>query len=655
MILAGALTSVLLGALPLADLWPYQVVRLPDGSFEYSYDVTPLLHVKGSADARAAHGEAAVMAFLESLPKEVKVRVINVPGLVVSAGRGVEPTPLATSFAETSEVPIRSKGRPKGMQMRFSLHPDTPKLLPSVDSLVFSARQVEWGTMAAIAVEVDGQRTALLNRLLDASLARLRELKEGDAYEGALALGGRAAAALACVDPKKIPAKVRAHKALFAAADADVQSLLGDRDYAAIPRPFSNSAELRCVWLRAWATSRRFPNTRGGAVAVLQFIEQVRRDGAAKKAWQQILARRDRYFGTPEEDRISLWIQKAGDDPGAYVERLSDFLESLPYDDRVPPELISAPSTPFSVFRHGLRGRERSASVEELAAAVADGRIELPATKDTPWPVLREGVLAPMLTAEGADVQFDSHWRDRLVGTFATLVNAHHEAQGDGRERELETEERTEMKLRLMVPPHLEAEPLVFLYARQAASLDRLAALLQGDKLAGLKVYDLDGKKSAEGSVPAAKRWASILRGLALLAAPEVRKLAGADVAAARAFLQSWRGEAAMRADVRSATVNPVATGEERQHSAITGVARRELAVTYTEQPALISKLPNGFTLTTDAEQRYIVPVLHTVQVRAPSSAPPLTRAALSKAVDKVGREPDKVEGAFMEAVSPAP
>lgn len=650
--LAGALTGLLLGALPLADLWPYQVIRLPDGSFEYSYDVTPLLHVKGSADARAAHGEAAVMAFLESVPREVKVRVINVPGLVVSAGRGVEPTPLASSFATTSEVPIRSKGKPKGMQMRFSLHPDTPKLLPSVDALMFSARQVEQGTLAALAVEIDGQRTALLNRLLDVSLKRAKELKEGDEYEGALALGARAAAALGCIDARKLPAKVRAHKAMFAAADADVQSLLGDRDVAAIPRPFSYSQELRCVWLRAWATSRRFPNTRGGAVAVLQFIEQVKKDAATRKAWQSITQRRDRYFGAPAEDRIALWFEKAGDDPGGFAERLSDFLNTLPYDDRVPPELIAAHATPFSVFRQGLKGRERGASVEELAAAVADGRIELPAAKDTPWPVLREGVLAPMLTAEGAEVQFDSHWRDRLVGTFATLVNAHHQAQGDGREREVETDERTEMKLRLMVPPHLEAEPLVYLYARQAASLERLVSLLQADKLSGLKVYDLSGKKSAEGSVPGAKRWASILRGLALLAAPEVRKLAGPDVAAARAFLKSWRSEPAMKADVLSATVNPVAVGEDRQHSAITGVARRELAVTYTEQPALISKLPNGFTLTTDAEQRYIVPVLHTVEVRGPSSTPPLSKAALEKAVERVDREPDKVEGAFMEALT---
>ena len=66
------LATLLLTAAPLADISPFAVKHLPDGSLEYSYDLTAVKSAGGTADANATHGEDKVKAYLKGLPRTMK-------------------------------------------------------------------------------------------------------------------------------------------------------------------------------------------------------------------------------------------------------------------------------------------------------------------------------------------------------------------------------------------------------------------------------------------------------------------------------------------------------------------------------------------------------------------------------------------------------
>lgn len=651
MSLLGVMTALTIGASAMADAWPWKVERLPDGSLEYFYDLSTLA---GTADARETHGDEKVAAFLMSLPKEARLRVTAVKGVHVSAGRGVEPRRLVSSFGAVSASAVRPDNplyQQPGPTMRMPLHPEQPKLLLSADAVMLAARAVEDGTLASVALETDRVRVSLFSQVLDGALLRAAGVS-GDAKEGAVVLAARAALIVGCLEGGRAPAKVRAHAEVAAAMRAQEALLTSDVDAASVPNPFMSTPDLRCAWVRSWVASRPFTPSRAGNAAALTFIDIVDGKPALKALYATLLSRRDAYFGTPAVERLALWRQTAKGDAAGAVDRLSEFLEQLPYEERNAPELIAAATSPFASFGASLSGRERALPVEELAQAVQDGRVELPTARDAPWPALREAALAPWLAAEGAGVEFDALWRDRLLGGFAALMGAHHEVRGDGREREQYSDERTELKVRLMVPPHLEVEPLPMAYSQAAISLERLMASLTHDKLTHLKWLGADGRPEgvAMGEL---KRWAEVLKGLAKLGAPALQK-DGPELKAVRGLLASWRKAPAFLRDVRSASVLPVAHGDERQHTAIVGVARRELAVTFSTPPAYGAVTKGPFEVSTEAEQRYIVPVLHTIGLTSAADQRPLARSTLIQTLERVKNDPVKVEEAVLEALGAA-
>jgi hypothetical protein len=65
---------------------------------------------------------------------------------------------------------------------------------------------------------------------------------------------------------------------------------------------------------------------------------------------------------------------------------------------------------------------------------------------------------------------------------------------------------------------------------------------------------------------------------------------------------------------------------------------------------------PKYFTPILEAEQRYLVPVLVTVPAKASAQTRPLERQQVKDAIDAAERNPQKVDGAFIEALhAPAP
>jgi hypothetical protein len=651
-------TLILLGLMagaPVADVWPWKVERLPDGSYEYTYDLAPLEAVRGSADARHLHGADAVDAFVKGLPKSAKVRVVKVAGVLVAAGRGGEPRPLASRFSAVSDAPVRSGNpleRQAGPLLRMPLHPEEPKVLLSADVALWAARGVEEAAQNAVLLALAAQRKALFEGVLAKALQRTKG-DEGDGREGAVALSARLAAALSCLDAARIPAGVRAFPQVATAAARELQKLSAQPDARAVPRPFAASPALSCAYTTTWVASQPLEAGRAANAAVLTFLSLVERDPQLKRRYWLIRQRRDDYLGRVAFEPIDLWRTVAGADSEGAIVALAEFLEKLPFDQRVAPPLLAAPVTPFAAFREQLSARERSSSVEELAAAVADGRVDVTARPETPWPAVRESALAPLLVAEAPGVQFDAFWRDRLLGTFASMVGGHHDSGGEGPEREPLAEERSELKVRLMVPPHLDAEPVGHVFAAQAASLERLGQQLTTDKLGGLPLLYADGRVGPELAGPEVARWARLLNGLALLASPEVRALSSPEVKAARALVADWRRDGAANKDVRGVSVQAFQQGDERLHTVSVGVARREIAVTFSSPP-VVSGVPEGpFVVDSTAEQRYVVPVLKTVGVVLPAAQLSAPRNTVLRRLDAVGGDPLQVEGAVLEALSP--
>ncbi len=637
----------------MAEVWPYKATRTIDGTIEYSYDLSALKLGRGSADAKAAHGEENVSAFLKQLPRDVKVKVHGGNSYNLSAGRGLEPNPLATSFAQVSDGPIEVDNpiaRKPGARLRPAFDPNEPKVLIGAEQVLWQVRALEEAALAAVEVDTEWLRRELWGKVADRAAARFK-VGQGDVREGALALTARVVAANACLERSRVPPAIKSDAELNTAVEAELQRLLHDPDALAVPMPWASNAELTCGWVRARALGQPFENSRAGTVAVLLFLDALEKDPKVRVFWERIRVRRDRFVGVPTEERISAWRTATAGDTSKALDGLSEFIEGMPTTQRTPPPLMALPTTPFARFMTELSGPERISMLEELVSAVQDGRIT---PSDAAWPTSKENELVPFAANESnGALQFDSSWRDRLVTSFATLQGLPHDSRSHDVDPLSDLTERSELLVRLQVPPLLEVEPLPHAYERAAVSLERLISALTADNLTGLKGFGVDGRRWPDTVINDARRLQPVLRGLAKLASPELPMVDGRDVAEARRFISSWRSEATFTRDVRVATESALSAGSERSHSAIIGVGRRELAVTFATKPKLHLEGPQaGIELNAEAEQRYIVPVLVSVSVSVASSVKLLDRSVIKTLVDGSGRDRTRSEGAFIEALS---
>jgi hypothetical protein len=641
-----------LAAAPMTDVSPFAVKRLPDGSLEYAYDLTTVKAAGGSPDAIAAHGEDKVKAFIKGLPRSMKVVVAPGAPWEVGSGRALESGRLATSFATISEGAMASDNPladKSGSRLRAPLDPAEPHLLLSAEAIAWQVRQLELSALAAEEVDTEALRRELWNKVLERALARHQQ-GQGDAREGALALAARVSAATACLDKSKVSAAVRADSDATVAVDAEISRLTDSPDAVLPPVPWSWNPQLQCAWIRARAIGQPFERSRGGTAAVLLFLDFLAKDPRLATLWERVRTRRDRFLGAPSREPILLWKEKAAGKAGEAVDTLNEFIEALPIDDRLPPPLIASPVTPFGKFLSELSGAERTHAFAELANAVQDGRVVAGASS---WPAARDSALSALCLPEGCkSVRFDGAWTDRLQGSFSALLGSNGEARGDSLAPEREDGERSELKVRLLVPPSLEVEPVPELFARGAVSLEKLVEALQAEQLGGLAGLGPDGQRSGP-VVATAKVWIPRLKGLAALANPELPT--AKELADGRRLAGAWRSEPAFSKEVREASASPVSTPGERQHAAIVGVSRRELTVTFAKPPKIAaapgtSAEPFVFM---PSEQRYIVPVLVTVGAVSSAAKKPMELKALKALTDGVGRDAAQAEGAFAEALKP--
>ncbi len=641
-----------LAAAPMADVSPFAVKRLADGSLEYAYDLTTVKAAGGSADAIAAHGEEKVKAFIKGLPRSMKLVVAPGAPLELTSGRALESGRLTTSFATISDGPMASdnplSGK-SGARLRAPLDPAEPHLLLSAEAIAWQVRQIELSALAAEEVDTETLRRELWGKVLDRALLRHQQ-GQGDAREGALALVARLSAATACLDKTKVSAAVRADGDATVAVDAEISRLSDSPDALLAPVPWSWNPQLQCAWVRNRAMSQSFDRSRGGTAAVLLFLDLLAKDPKLATLWDRVRSRRDRFLGAPESEPILLWREKAAGKAGEAVDTLNEFIEALPMDARLPPPLVAAPVTPFGKFLSELSGAERRAAFAELANAVQDGRV---VTTSSTWPAARDACLAALCQPEGnQSLRFDGAWTDRLQGAFVALLGSNAEHRGDSQAPEREEGERSELKVRLLVPPTLEVEPVPALFARGAQSLEKLVEALAAEQLNGLQGLGADGQRAGP-LLATAKTWIPRLKGLAALANPEVHT--AKELAAGRQLASAWRSEPAFSREVREASASPVAMPGERQHAAIVGVSRRELTVTFAKAPKMTAAVGTSAEpfVFAPSEQRYIVPVLVTVGAAGSATKRPIDLRALKALVDGVGRDAAQAEGVFAEALKP--
>jgi hypothetical protein len=583
------------------------------------------------------------------------MKLVVSPGapLDLGAGRAVESGRLATAFATISEGPMASDNPladKSGARLRAPLDPSEPHLLLSAEAIAWQVHQLELSALAAEEVDTEALRRELWNRVLERALQRHEKANQGDAREGALALVARLSAANACLDKTKVSPAVRADSEASLAVDAEISRLTGSPDALFAPAPWSWSPAMQCAWIRARAIAQPFERSRGGTAAVLLFLDLVSKDPKIAGLWDRVRSRRDRFLGPPASEQILLWKEKAAGKPGEAIDGLNEYIESLPQDARQPPPLVAGPVTPFGKFLSELSGAERGHAFAELATAVQDGRV---APTAATWPAASDAALAALCLPEAnKSLRFDGAWTDRLQGAFAALLGSSGEARGDSRVPERDDTERSVLKVRLLVPPALEVEPVPELFSRSAVSLEKLLEALQAEQLTGLQALGPDGQRA--GPIAAtAKVWIPRLKGLAALANPETQ--GAKELAEGRRLAAAWRSEPSFSREVREAAASPVAMPGERQHAAIVGVSRREFTVSFSKAPKIepaAGASATGFEFA-PSEQRYIVPVLVTVGAITSATKHPLERQALKALVDGVGRDAAQAEGSFAEALKP--
>ncbi|MBS1152249.1 MAG: hypothetical protein H6Q89_3947, partial [Myxococcaceae bacterium] len=539
--------------------------------------------------------------------------------------------------------------RAPGALVRPALHPEEPKMLLSAEAAFWRARRLVEGAQAAIALDSERLHAALWSKVGERALARLKTAN-GDAKEGAAALAGRLYAAGACLDSAQVPPAARAIPEVAAAAEAELAAARADPDTVAPPGSFGWSRELACARVRIRMLSRPFPQSRAGAGAALTLLGLLTADPKLEASWTTLRTRRDALTAGPAKEALLSYRELSGGKVEDALENMASFIDALGEQLPPVPPPFEAATTPFSRFFAELEAAGRISAVDELLSAAQDSRLSFPAKELSPVFPRFEAALASLVSEDPNGLQVDAAWRDRRAAGFAALAGGHRDSSDDGRDLTQESDERSALKLRLLVPPTLEVEPARRAYLAAAEALDPLAAALPKLGLAAIHAVQPEGGRSAEAVPAEATRLASVLRGLAKLSADQPPVEGDPDLPQARRFLTGWRTDPAFAKDVREARALAVNQGAERLHAAIVGVARRELLVGFQSKISTTVSVAGPFEVA-PAEQRYLVPVLITRAALGKATAAPLDRGALKALCETAKRQPNEIEAAFKDAM----
>ncbi len=658
--------GVLAGPLYAAKVWPSKVKRTED-RLEYVYDLSAVKAGAVSPDARAEVSPNELSAFLARLPKEARLS-LTLEGAVVAmaAHGGLERAPLAPTFSKVPPSPVSG---------------DSPRLLPSLDLVLWKVRQVEDGALAAIEIAAESgslgltlSRAELWRRVLAESVERFRNLT-GNARDGARVLAARVAASN-CLDTSALLPELEATPELVEALGREVAAFR--EDSSMVPRsPYSWSQKLRCIWVRQRVLGTPLPNDRAGVAAALTLLSILDADAKLARAYAELRQLRDVLHGKPGEDPLEQFRTVAGDaGPSGALGDLPGFYERLAVafggaEGAPKPAVFELPQTPVTQFLAQLQAAERVNAMDELAIAIQEGRVALTPELHSPWALYRASALAPLLLPEqeggmAGHLIVDAPYRSRLTTAYFALQLAHRPEDEPSHEEEVPSDDGSvELKIRLEVPPHLEVEPLPAAYARAARSLERLRTYLESNRKAGALVGLTPDGRRRETLRAEVGRLAEVLEGLSLLShqvagpgpsAVDHRPDDDRALKAARKFLASWRSDPDLGLDVRALEAPLVVVPGEPVASGVFGVGRREVRSTFSTAPRVeVSSAAEGLVVpNVAAAQRYFIPVLATGSAVS-ANARHLSRAQFRALCDRSGRLREAIESALVDVLPVKP
>jgi hypothetical protein len=652
-LLAGAAVPAWAAApAPLAEVWPWTVRRLPDGKLQYAYDLTGLK--AGVSQSRAA-GELDgewVKAFAGKLPDTAHV-VVDVSGarLALDVSSALEPGEPMPSFA-SARTGERARSGPldarPGPRLLPALHPDVARVLPSVDLLSWKARLANASLLASLEQAVDEGRAgwplglrAFWMQVAERAAARAKTT-EGDAQEGAALLAAHVAAAL----ERQGALPPALGKALLAGT-ATAAPFKERRAAAAAVQPTSLRGALsvqgRGLAARDAVLERTLPESRAGKAAALTFLLLLEGDARLSGTWQAWEAFRAEVWGQPSLNVLAGWAEVARGMGGAAA-ALEDFPACVAALQRArlrSPPLVAAARTPLEARLEALGRADLVSALQGPAAEPA---------ADAPWLVAADGAFAALLSPpDAADVPLrdgSGRYRERLGQAFlATWPLPSAPAEGAPGAVPGDASPPPAARVALVVPPHLPYEPAGAFLERMAHAYGRLAAWMARQPSLGAVLRRLPGGQQV-GSVKAeAGQLQALYRGAWLLAraAPPADAAEAAALARAEAFLDGWRTDVDLQADVRLASALP-GGGAVLVH----GVSRQALRVGWARLPRIDSVDVDprlGLYPERRASQGYLLPVLVTGHVPEPCAIP--DRGALQALSEKHGRRPGAVEAAL--------
>jgi hypothetical protein len=625
---------------------------------EYAYDLTGLKAGLSGGQAGTELDAASARALADGLPETAHV-VVDLSGaalsLDVASEREVgEPVPsFATALAGERVRAGPLDARP-GPRLLPGLHPDVPRVLPSVDVLAWKARVGTAALLAGMAAALDSGAAggplglrAFWTQVAESAARRIR-LTEGDAQEGAVMLAAHVVAALERQGP--VPQGVL--KLLAGEPSAPVlkerRALAASVQPSALEATFSQALHGQAA--RDAVLELALPESRAGKAAALTFLLLLEQDAKLRDSWAGWQGFRRRAWGASTLDVLAGWgdVVKTQGGAAASLEDFPACVAALQRARLRSPPLVATLRSPLEAQLEGLGGAGSSTARGDLVHALEG--IPREVAEGAAWLEAVDAAFAALVaTPDAADLprrEVSGRYRERLgQALLATWPLPAVPADPPGGEVGLAEAPPAAARVALMVPPHLAYEPAGAFLERMAQAQSRLVTWLEQEtRLGGAPSVRSDGSRGGTLRAEAAGL-RDLYRGLWLLAraAPADSPADTAALARAQSFVQGWRDDVDLGQDVRVALPLPGA-GAVLVH----GVSRQELRVGWLRLPRVesVDLDPRlGVYAERRASQKYLLPLLVTGHAPGMKGVP--ARKPFRALSDKHGRRPDAVEAAL--------
>jgi hypothetical protein len=464
-------------------------------------------------------------------------------------------------------------------------------------------------------------RRAFWSAVLEKALKRYRE-GEGDARDGAMALAVRIGSALRMSDGS-LPAALASDERLAKAAELEPAAARAADLNPGLIAAYDFTADIGNLENSENVLRRPLDESRPGLAAALVFLSILEKDAKLAKAYAALRSVRDDFLGPGGEEVLDLYKATAKEGATKSLDQMGDFLPEVEArsSDFKAPRLFAPPQTPVRQFLGSLQGAERGNALDELAAALQDGRVAPDPAPKGSWAVLRESALVPLLKPEeayGGKLLVAGTYRARLGGAFHALFHLGSDP-GEAAADDGSTDDGSPTlspRVLLKVPPYVQVEPLPSLYGRLSVGYARLGEVLSAHGgAARLQGLTATGGRRPQTAKAEADQLAKLYRGLELLAlrangavptGPESAAQQKQELSAAERFLATWRNDFDFGRSVRGAG----ATDEVEL-----AVTRRQLDVAFDGPPkttvlGCTEEKSCPFETDTAARQSYIIPVL---------------------------------------------